>query len=109
MTSMPPQNQPYPMPGPVLRRRTGYGYSPLATLIWAGANLALILVLLGPPASARTLGAVIGSLVIAAFLAAVGTWLVARTRATPWPFRQLVLLALPFFLVLRVVLAAVAR
>jgi hypothetical protein len=113
MTAMPPYAPPphgwpprSPSQVPFRYPHAGYGRSLLAGLVWAGVNLAVIVVLFGPPPSPRAAGAVTGSLVGAALLTGLAVWLIARTRVSGWPFWQLVALALPFFLVLRLVLTA---
>jgi hypothetical protein len=89
-----------------MRTGTSYGTALLATLVWAGVNLAVTLVVAGGPPSSRAAGALVGSLLASSLLAALITWLVARRR--PWAFPQLVALALPFFLLFRL-LSAVGR
>ncbi len=96
-----PGQQPYP-PG----RRTGFGIALLAALVWAAVNLVLSLTISGPPPSAAAAGAFVGALLIPTLVAALATWLIARRRSPSWRFPLLVLLALPFYLVIRVLAAA---
>jgi hypothetical protein len=63
-------------------------------------------VLLGPPASGYALGRVIGGTIVPVLLASLPVWLIARRR--PWVFWQLVLLALPFYGVFRLLTAVAA-
>lgn len=111
MTAMPPPGPPPPGWQPPSRPHlpfryphAGYGRSLLASLACAGVNLLVIIIVVGAPPSARAAGYVIGSLLATAAIAALPVWLIARTRSSGWPFWQLALLALPFFLVLRVAL-----
>lgn len=60
----------------------------------------------GQPPSASVAGAYVGGLQIPVLLAALATWLIARRRAGGWPFWQLVLLALPFYLMIRLLAVA---
>jgi hypothetical protein len=69
-------------------------------------SLLLLLALAGPPSSARAAGAVVGTLVFSALLAALPTWLIVRRRPGGWPFWQVALIGLGFFLVLRLIVAA---
>lgn len=95
------------MTSPTSGVRTGYGRAALSCLVWAGTSLILIVTLLGPPPSAGAFGLVAGSLVVHALIAALPVWLIARRRVAGWPWRQLVLLALPCFLVVRLLLTAI--
>ncbi len=102
---------PHPSPGGS-RQRSGprIGLAALlATSVWALANVALTLAVSGPPPSPRAAGAYLGALLIPFLVAALITWLIARRRPNGWPFWQLVVLALPVFLVVRFLLAAVSR
>jgi hypothetical protein len=88
------------------RGRTGFPRALGAASVWAAANLVLVLVVAGPAPSAEALGRVVGGLLGAALLAALGAWLVLRRRARP--FRVVLLVALPFYLVVGVVLTVAA-
>lgn len=104
-----PGAPPYPPyqehPPPVGDRgRTGFLVALGAALVWAAVNLTLVLLLGGAPSSARSLGRLVGGLVLPALFAAVGTWLVLRRRARA--FWVVLLVALPFFLLIRVLVAA---
>lgn len=83
--------------------RTRYPRALGAASVWAAVNLVVVLVVNGPAPSAEALGRVVGSLLLAALLAALGTWLVLRRRARA--FWVVVLVALPFFVVLRLLTA----
>lgn len=89
-----------------MRTSTSYGRALLATLVWAGVNVVLTLAVAGAPPSSRAAGALVGSLLVSSLLGALLTWLVARRR--PWAFLPLVALALPFFLLFRL-LSALGR
>ncbi len=85
-----------------LGRRTNYGMALLAALVWLGVNLVVLLLLLGPP-SADGLASYTGRGTAIVLLAALPVWLIARRREGGWPFWQLVLLALPFYLLMYVI------
>jgi len=107
-----PGQQPYPGPAyPGQQphragRKTGFGTALLAALVWPAVNVVLTLAITGPPPSAEATGAFIGALLIPTFLAALATWLIARRRPHGWRFPLLVLLALPFYLLIRVLAMA---
>lgn len=63
--------------------------------------------MIGPPPSASAFGLVAGSMAVHALLAALPVWLVARRRATGWPWWRLLLLALPCFLLVRLLLSTI--
>lgn len=88
---------------------TGFGKVFLASAVWAGVNLVVTLLVTGPPPSSEAAGAFVGGLIIPVLLAALITWAIARRpnprRPQGWSFGMLVLLALPFYLVLRLVAA----
>ncbi len=86
-------------------RRTGFGIALLAALVWPAANLVVTLAIAGSPPSAGAAGAFTGALLIPTLVAALATWLIARRRPHGWRFPLLVLLALPFYLVIRVLAA----
>lgn len=89
-----------PAPPPVGRRpRTRFRAALGATAVWAAVNLVLVLLVVGPPGSARALGALAGALLVTTALAALVVWWVARRRG--WSFWILVLVAAPVFWVLR--------
>lgn len=87
------------------RRGPSYGRALLATLVWAALSIVALFVFLGPPGSSEAAGRAVGALLIPSLLAALVTWRLARRVATR-SFWQLVLLALPAFLVLRLLLGA---
>ncbi|WP_214369056.1 hypothetical protein [Pseudonocardia sp. H11422] len=93
--------QPEHPPAPVGQApaRTGYGRALGATAVWALVNLALVLLVAGPPPSADSAGVFAGRLVLPTLVGALLTWLIARRRR--WPFWLLVLVAAPLFWVLR--------
>lgn len=93
----PGQQSPSPSGG-----KTGFGSALLAALVWAGVNLILTLAIIGLPPSAEAAGVYTVGLLVPVLLAALITWAIARRR--DWAFWKLVLLALPFYLILRVVL-----
>ncbi len=78
----------------------------MATLVWLAVNVVLTLAISGLPSSAEAAGAFAGALVSATLLAALVTWLIARRSPQGWRFPLLVLLALPFYLVVRVLAEA---
>jgi hypothetical protein len=79
--------------------RTGVGAALGAAAVWAAVNLVLVLLVAGPPPSPAAAGRFVGGLLIPGLLAALAVWLIARQRA--WAFWLLVLVAAPFFWVLR--------
>jgi hypothetical protein len=102
-TESPP---PVPSPAPLAGRaaRPGYRRALLATLVWAGVNLIVTLLVSGPPPSPRAAGAFTGALLFVTLVAGLITSRIARrVRPHGWPFWQLLLLALPFYLILRVI------
>lgn len=99
-----PPYQEHPPPPVGDRGRTGFLTALGAALVWAAVNLALILLVAGPPPTARLLGSAVGGVLIPALVAATGTWLVLRRRARA--FWVVLLVALPFFLFVRVLVAA---
>ena len=101
-----PGAPPYPAgpehPAPAVGRpagRTSFLAALGAAAVWAVVNLALVLGLAGPPPGAGAAGAFVGRLLLPTLFAALCTWLIARRRG--WSFWLLVLLAAPFFWVLR--------
>ncbi|NIJ10875.1 hypothetical protein FHU38_001219 [Saccharomonospora amisosensis] len=82
--------------------RNGFGTTLLATLVWVPVNFFVAVAILGGLPSARVAGAFIGSMIVPAVVAALATWLIARRSERQWEFWKLVLLALPFFLVIRI-------
>lgn len=86
--------------------RTGYGMVLFCTLVWAGLVFVLTLVTIGPPQSSRVMIAFISDLVFASLLGGLVTWAVAQRRQDRWPLWQLILLALPFYLLFRIVTAS---
>ncbi len=80
--------------------RTGFLRSLGAALVWAAATVVLVAVVAGSRLTAYGLGEAVGGAVFGAVIAAVPTWLVARRRG--WPFWGVVLVAAPFYWVLRV-------
>ncbi|MHA6795257.1 hypothetical protein ACVGVM_17350 [Pseudonocardia bannensis] len=93
--------QPEHPPAPVGQApaRTGYARALGATAVWAAVNLALVLLVAGPPPAAESAGVFTGRLVLPMLVGALLTWLIARRRR--WPFRLLVVVAAPLFWVLR--------
>lgn len=108
-SAVPPSPPGPPSGGPVAddpsARRTGFGRALAATALWAGVSLVLLL-LLSTPASSEAAGAALGTLGFSALLSAVPTWIVVRRRPGGWPFWQVVLVALGFYLLTRIVLVA---
>ncbi|WP_346278257.1 hypothetical protein [Pseudonocardia sp.] len=105
-----PGAPPYPSaeehPPPPIGRpaaRTGFRAALGAAAVWAGVNLALVLIVTGAPPSTTDVARFLGALLVPTLLAALAVWLIARGRA--WPFWLLVLAAAPFFWVLRAVAA----
>lgn len=102
-----PGAPPYPAnidhPPPPVAQQTGTGYPRTlgATAVWAGINLTLVLVVSGPAPSARAFGGLVGVLFITAALAALVVWAIMRKRAVS--FLVLVAVALPFFVLFRLV------
>jgi hypothetical protein len=99
------RNAPAPPPAPPQPRaakgpNTGFGAALLASAAWAVVDLVAALAV-GAPDAAQDAGRFLGAMLVPVLIAALGTWLVARTRQAGWRFWQLALLALPFFLVLR--------
>lgn len=103
-----------PYPGPLHQRpqpagptggRSGFGSALSAALVWVGVNVVLTLAIVGLPPSPEALGAYMFGLIVPLLLGALVTWLIARRRPGGWPFWQLVLLALPFYLIFRIVVA----
>lgn len=88
-------------------RRTGYGRSLLATLVWAATNLVVTVIVMGPPPSPRAAGTFTAGVLVPSLLAAVLTWLIARRARPRYPFWLVVLIALPFYLLFRVVASGV--
>lgn len=82
-----------------------YGRTLLATLVWAALSIVALAVFLGPPASAEAAGRAVGALLIPSLLAALITRQVAK-RVAVRSFWQLVALALPAFVVLRLFFGA---
>lgn len=82
------------------RGRTDFLTALGAAAVWAAVSLTLILLLGGAPTSARSLGRLVGILVLPTLFAATATWLVLRRRARA--FWVVALVALPFFLLIRV-------
>jgi hypothetical protein len=72
----------------------------LATLVWVGTTLALIIATVGPPASGRTLGVVLGRMLFPWLLATLITWLFLRRRHPA--FWITALAALPSFTILMI-------
>jgi hypothetical protein len=103
---------PYP-PQPLLAKRVGYGRSLLASLVWSGVNYVLIIAVavaqLGPGFSPEIAGYAFGSVLIPALVGALPVWLIARRRVTGMSFWGLVALALPFFVLVRLVIAVGGR
>lgn len=88
-------------------RGPSYGRALLATLVWAALSYLALFVFLGAPGSSEAAGQALGALLIPSLLAALVTWRLAR-RVPTRAFWQLVLLALPAFLLLRLFFAALS-
>jgi hypothetical protein len=97
----PPDVAPPPPPITHGTTGTGIGRALLAAGAWAIVNLGLVLLVDGLPAAAD-LGRFVLGLVVPTLLTAVAVRLVART--CPWSFGMLLLVAAPFFWVLRALL-----
>lgn len=93
-----PYGQPYPpLPAPQRQPTVGFPKALGAAATWAGVQLALVIILLGPPASAEGFGEVIGRLIGVTLIAALITWAIARRRT--WNFWLVLLVAtLPYWL-----------
>lgn len=99
-----PGAPPYPAreePAPVERQagRTAYPLALVAALVWAAVDIVLVLIVAGLPPSAQLAGRTVGAVSVTVVIAGTGTWLVARKH--PWAFWVLVLVAAPFYWVLR--------
>lgn len=98
----PAGHQPYPGPMmpqavPPARVGTTFGRCVLASLVWVGVVLVLLLALAGAPGSARAAGFVVGSMVLPLLCTAWITWLFFRRKAPV--FGLLVLASLPTFVI----------
>lgn len=101
----PPVNPAEQAPPQTPGDRTGFGKTLLATLVWVPVNFFVAVAVLGGlPSSARVAGEFLGRMIVPAVLAALAAWLIARRSERPWEFWKLALLALPFFLVIRILL-----
>lgn len=87
--------------------RTTFGRMLLATLVWVPVNFVVAVAVLGGLPPARAGGAFLGSMIVPAVVAALFGWLIARRSERPWEFWKLVLLALPFFLLTRILFSGV--
>lgn len=96
-----PANEEHPPPPVGEPRRTRYRSALLAAVVWAVVDLGVVVVVAGPFASP---GAVAGGLLVPAVAASLPTGLVVRRRG--WPFWAVVLMAAPFYGVLRFATAA---
>jgi hypothetical protein len=105
-TGAPPPYPPPAQPGPPPSAppRTGYPRALGATAIGAAVQLLLLVVLAGPPGSARAFGAVIGGMILPIALGSLVLWLIARKRA--WPFWLLAVLGVVLYFVFRLVATA---
>jgi len=83
---------------------TSFGRAFLAALVWVGLLTVLGIALAADDAGEA--GYVFGQQIVAGLLAALVTWLITRRAKRRWPFWQLVLLALPFFLLFRLLSVA---
>ena len=83
-------------------RGNSFGRALLAALVWV---VLLTVVGVALADDAESAGSVFGQLLVAGLLAALVTWLITRKRPA-WPFWKLVLLALPFFLLFRLLAVA---
>jgi hypothetical protein len=106
-----PGAPPYPaapehVPPPVGQRarRTRFGTALGAAAVWAVVNVVLVVAVAGAPPGPAAFGQFVGALILPTVLAALVVWTIARRRA--WSFWLLVLLAAPFFWVLRAVVNA---
>ncbi|MFC4004870.1 hypothetical protein ACFS2C_23665 [Prauserella oleivorans] len=86
-------------------KRAGFGSALLAALVWVPVNFVIALLVAGAP-SAEQAGAFIGASIVPAVLAGLVTWLIAKRSTPAWAFWKLVLLALPFYLLVRLLLAS---
>lgn len=99
MPGAPPYPTPAEHPAPPVVGRTRFTLALLATLVWAAVNLVLVVVVSGVAPSAELMGRTVGSVALTAAFAAVVTWVVARRHG--WAFWVLLLVAAPFYWVLR--------
>ncbi len=97
-----PEHGPPPVGRPA--RRTRFVTALGAAAVWAGVNVVLVVAFAGAPPRVGAFGQFVGALVVPTLLAALAVWAIARRRA--WAFWLLVLLAAPFFWVLRAVFIA---
>jgi len=78
----------------------------VATLPWPVLTIALIFALATPPAGGYNIGYMIGRLLLPTLVGAACAWLFARRSDIAWPTWRLALVALPFFLLVLLLLAA---
>ncbi|GAA2561965.1 hypothetical protein [Pseudonocardia hydrocarbonoxydans] len=98
-----PPHEEHPPPPVGDRGRTGYLRVLGATAVWAVLDLVLLLVLAGRLLPAEAVGRAVGTLLVVTAVAALGVWLVLRSRART--FWVVLAVALPFFLVVRLLSA----
>jgi hypothetical protein len=97
-----PEHGPPPVGRPA--RRTRFVTALGAAAIWAVVNLVVVLAVAGAPPGPAALGRFVVALIVPTLLTALVVWAIARRSA--WAFWLLVLLAAPFFWVLRAVFIA---
>jgi len=98
-----PEPAPADPPGPTPSRSNSFGRNLLAALVWV--VLLLVVAVAVNPDGAERAGELFGRFFVAGLLAALVGWLITRRRR-PWPYWRLVLLALPFFLLFRLLAEA---
>ncbi len=82
--------------------RTGFGPPLAASAVWAVVLVAAVVVVSGPPPGLGGIVRLLLSCALIGLLAATVTWVVVRKHA--WPFWVVVLVAAPFFWLLRTVI-----
>jgi len=90
------------------RKKNTFGKALLAALVLALVTLALAFAVNGAP-TAHEIGKFLGRLIAVTLVSALITWAITRKRSISWPFWQLILLNLPFFLVLHLITSSGTR
>ena len=90
------------------RKKNTFGKAFLAALVLALITLALAFIVNGAP-TAYGIGRFLARITVVTLISALITWVITRKRPVGWPFWQLILLNLPFFLVLHLITSSGAR